>query len=328
MSVDLSAAGTERRYSFLDAIGLTFTTAVKHWRACLTISVLYAGLLGVANAVSRTSTSIVDLTTVTPSEVLTAGIAAMAVLGVILMIYVFVGPVTLGALSLVGSAAVYGDRVDTRGIIRRALERSVEAIGTMLLTVVALAVPPFLVGVCSVVIYLASRLAGFAVLVFGLVALVLPLIYIAVRLSLALPVVMREGRGPIDALRRSWALVGGVWWWVFSVEVVAWAVLAMTAAAQYASLVGSESRPDFLVGAVVTAVAVAIATILYGVALGVVYAARVPEEFLPPDVAAAERRVLDAHIGEMTPEKPDLPATPEPTAPEVTGPVSEPPVPQ
>jgi membrane-anchored glycerophosphoryl diester phosphodiesterase (GDPDase) len=304
-SIDVGT-GSERRYSFVDAIAVTFSTAVRHWRTCIAISALYAGLLGVAYAVSRTSSGVVDPSTLTPSEVVTAGIAAIAVLTMIVLIYVFVGPVTLGALSLVGSAAIYGDTIDTRGIIRRAFDRSLEAIGATILTVVALAIPPFVVGMIAFVVYVASRLAGFAVLIFGLVLLAAPLIYVAVRLSLALPVVMREGRGPVDALRRSWALVRGAWWWVFAVEAFAWAILLATGMAQYASLVGSDTRVDFLVGAVTTAVAVAIATILYGVALGVVYAARVPEDVVPPEVARAEQRVLDPQIDALQPEKPIL----------------------
>jgi hypothetical protein len=304
-SIDVSA-GAERSYSFIDAIRLTFATTIRHWKTCITISALYAGLLGVANAVARTSSGFVDPTTLAPSEVLAAGIAAVAVLTVIMLIYVFVGPATLGALSLVGSAAVYGDEIDTMGIIRRAFDRSLEAIGATLLTVVALTVPPFIVGMLALVVYLASHLAGFAVLAFGLALLALPLVYVAVRLSLALPVVMREGRGPVDALRRSWQLVGGAWFWVFAVELIAWAVLMATGMAQYAALVGSDTRADFLLGALLTAIAIAVATTLYGVSLGVVYAARVPEDVVPPEVAKAEQRILDPQIEALAPEKPIL----------------------
>jgi hypothetical protein len=201
---------------------------------------------------------------------------------------------------------VYGDEIDTMGIIRRAFDRSLEAIGATLLTVVALTVPPFIVGMLALVVYLASHLAGFAVLAFGLALLALPLVYVAVRLSLALPVVMREGRGPVDALRRSWQLVGGAWFWVFAVELIAWAVLMATGMAQYAALVGSDTRADFLLGALLTAIAIAVATTLYGVSLGVVYAARVPEDVVPPEVAKAEQRILDPQIEALAPEKPIL----------------------
>jgi hypothetical protein len=55
----------------------------------------------------------------------------------------------------------------------------------------------------------------------GLLALVIPGIYVLIRWSLCIQAAVIEGeRGP-DALRRSWALVQGSWWRVFAITIVA-----------------------------------------------------------------------------------------------------------
>ncbi|HEX6508152.1 MAG TPA: glycerophosphoryl diester phosphodiesterase membrane domain-containing protein [Chloroflexota bacterium] len=65
----------------------------------------------------------------------------------------------------------------------------------------------------------ASLLAGICVLV-GLVLLVIPGIYIGVRLTLVAQAAVLERRGVTDSLARSWNLVEGNWWRVFGIVLV------------------------------------------------------------------------------------------------------------
>lgn len=63
-------------------------------------------------------------------------------------------------------------------------------------------------GVRFIVAFVASLVAGVAVLV-GLVLLVVPGLYLAVRLYLVLPAVMLDDRGPLEACGESWARTAG-----------------------------------------------------------------------------------------------------------------------
>lgn len=278
--------------SFVSAVGLVFRTAVTHWRTNLTIASLYAVLAGLANVVTRSSTGIVDPTTLQPSDVASAGIQAVVAIGLVLLVNVFAGPVTVGALSLVGSAAVYGDEVDTRGIVRRALDRALDAVGATVLLALIIGLPVAVLGSVSLGLLVASRSLGFAFLMFGSVVLGLILLYVCVRSSLAIVVVMREGRGPLAALRRSWEIVGGAWWWVFGVAVViALCVGVFVSIVSIRSFSGPDSGVDFVVGALANAVAAVVATVSFGIATGVVYAIRVPGD---PAVVPLQGFAVDA----------------------------------
>lgn len=277
--------------SLSPTVALVFRTAVKHWRTCLALTAVYAALSGLVQAVARGSTGIVDPTTLDPSAVAAAGIEIVIAIVSLVAVNVVIQPVTLGALSLVGSGEVYGDEIDTAGIGRVALDRALDAIAAGLVLILVLAVPLLAVGVVSVAsVVLGGATTAFGVLVFGFFFVGVPLLYVLVRLSLAIPVVMREGRGPIEALRRSWSLVRGAWWSVFGVVVVALAIGAATVFTSFRSFIGPDTPVDFIVGAVATAVAAAIATALYGIAIGVVYAIRTPEDMRSPDVVASEAR--------------------------------------
>jgi hypothetical protein len=280
---------------------------------CLAISSLYAVLVGLTNAVSRSSTGLVDPTTVSPSQVIAAGAAALAALGAFVLVNVLVLPVTLGALSLVGSAAVYGDAVDTRHVIRRALDRGLEVVAIFVLTALVLIVGPIVVGIAALIAVAIANVVGFAVLIFGFFLFLVPVLYVVVRLSLAIPVVMREQRGPLESLRRSWQLVAGGWWWVFGVAVVIGLLIALVnAGVTYRSFIGRDTPTDFVIGFVVSAIAAAASTILYGVASGVVYAMRAPE-----DTAVEPAAIAQATPVQPEPMRPQEPpgAVPPPQPP-------------
>jgi hypothetical protein len=280
------------RGSFPDAVRLVFRTAAEHPRACLFIASIYALLSGLMNAVFRSSTGIVDPTTLPASDVAAAGVQALVAMGILVVVNIGIGPVTLGAMSLVGSAAVYDDEVDTSGIIRRALDRALDAIATALVIALLLGLPLVVLALVSAVLMVAVSVVGFGVLLFGSIVLGIPLLYGFVRLSLAIPVVMREGRGPLDALRRSWALTHGVWWRVFGVAVVmALCIGIVMSFVSVQSFFGRDTLGDFVVGVLLTTIAAAVLVTLYGLASGVVYAQLAPEDTVPPDVAASEARV-------------------------------------
>jgi hypothetical protein len=69
-------------------------------------------------------------------------------------------------------------------------------------------------------VLLVSVLVGLAV-VGGLILLIIPGIWIGIRLATSTQALVVEGRRPTEAMGRSWALVGGHWWHAFGTLVVA-----------------------------------------------------------------------------------------------------------
>jgi hypothetical protein len=55
----------------------------------------------------------------------------------------------------------------------------------------------------------------------GLILLIIPGIWIGIRLSMSTQALVVEGRRPTEATRRSWRLVGGHWWHTFGTLVLA-----------------------------------------------------------------------------------------------------------
>jgi membrane-anchored glycerophosphoryl diester phosphodiesterase (GDPDase) len=64
-----------------------------------------------------------------------------------------------------------------------------------------------------------SILTGIIVIL-GFIALIIPGIYLAIRLAVATPSVIIEGKAPVDAVKRSWAITKGNWWPIFGVIFV------------------------------------------------------------------------------------------------------------
>lgn len=84
------------------------------------------------------------------------------------------------------------------------------------------AAPRFVPAIAAVVLAALAILAGF-------VLLVIPGIYLAVRLYLAAQAAVVDGRGPMDALRRSGELVRGEWWPTFGCLLLAGLVFGLIA---------------------------------------------------------------------------------------------------
>jgi hypothetical protein len=68
-------------------------------------------------------------------------------------------------------------------------------------------------------VLLVSVLVGLAI-VGGLVLLIIPGIYIGIRLCVSIEALVVEGRRGTEAMGRSWGLVGGHWWHAFGTVVV------------------------------------------------------------------------------------------------------------
>jgi hypothetical protein len=108
-----------------------------------------------------------------------------------------------------------------------------------------------------------SVLVGLAILG-GLILLVIPGIYIGVRLCVSVEALVVEGRRGTQAMSRSWGLVGGHWWHAFGTLVVA-GLLTGLVNTLITSPFGATS---WVAQAVVAAVATTI-TLPYGALVGV-----------------------------------------------------------
>lgn len=282
---DSLGTGTEAaapRPKFSEAIGFILQTVWKHAGACVAIvgaSVVVAGLTNVA---VRAASRLADPVSVDASNLEELGLAVVIGLAAAGIASVFVHPFTLGALSLLGSASVYDDEIDVRGIIRRTRQRWLDAVAPFLLTLLILAAIPLLLGVIANAVPHGSRLTLIA---FALPVLAIPSVYVFVRLSLAIPVVMREGRGPIESLQRSWQLVHGGWWWVFTILLVT-VLLGQLVGEGLSSLVTRTIDPDgameFVAGGITGAISFGVSITLFGVGAGVAYSSRAPEDIENP----------------------------------------------
>jgi hypothetical protein len=112
-------------------------------------------------------------------------------------------------------------------------------------------------------ILLVSILVGLAT-VGGLILLIIPGIYIGVRLAMSPQALVVEGRRGTEAMGRSWALVGGHWWHAFGTLLVAILLTGVVNAVITAPFRGG--------GWFVQAIGAAVATVLtlpYGALVGV-----------------------------------------------------------
>ena len=148
---------------------------------------------------------------------------------------------------------------------------------------VSLLVPLILFGVwlpvIVVVIVLAVAHAGaLAALVgvLGFIAALIVSIWIAVRLSLAVPAVVLENAGPVAAIKRSWELVLGSWWRIFGITLLAAIIVEVVAVvlqipfAIVQSLLGGGST--FIPTFTTTAASPSLVAIIIGAVGGIVAA--------------------------------------------------------
>jgi hypothetical protein len=113
-------------------------------------------------------------------------------------------------------------------------------------------------------VLLVSILVGLATLG-GLILLIIPGIYIGVRLAVSVEALVVEGRRGTEAMRRSWALVGGHWWHAFATLLVAAIIMSVVEAVITAPFSAGAWFVQGLAAAVATVV-----TLPYGALIGVV----------------------------------------------------------
>jgi hypothetical protein len=112
-------------------------------------------------------------------------------------------------------------------------------------------------------VLLVSVLVGLAT-VGGLILLVIPGIYVGVRLAVSIEALVVEGRRGTEAMGRSWSLVGGHWWHAFGTLLVA----ALLTGIVNAVITTPFSGMSWVVQALAAAVATVV-TLPYGVLVGV-----------------------------------------------------------
>jgi len=113
-------------------------------------------------------------------------------------------------------------------------------------------------------VLLVSVLVGLATLA-GLILLVIPGIYIGVRLAVSIEALVVEGRRGTGSMGRSWELVGGHWWHAFGTLVVAGLLTGLV----NTLITAPFGATSWVAQAVVAAVATTI-TLPYGALVGVV----------------------------------------------------------
>ena len=148
-------------------------------------------------------------------------------LGTIAVTFV-VQSILTGMLTGALGRGLIGDRISIGQAWRIARVGSV--IGVSLLVPVIVLVPWVAYG--FIVIGLAAaHVTAAAVLIgiVGFIGLVVTTIWVVVRLTVAIPVVVLEVAGPVAALRRSWQLVAGNWWRVFGIYLLTFIVVGVVA---------------------------------------------------------------------------------------------------
>ncbi len=283
---------------FGEAVALVLRTCARRLRPCLRIAAPYAIFVGLFNAVTKL-TLVAGPNAVTVSEVAVVGVAVVVAFVVFIALSSVAVPLTIGGLSLIGSAEVYGDEVDVRGIARQVADHAFDVVGAFVVTALVLAAAPLAAGVLALMVaFIAKPITGVAVLIFAVVVLLVPQIYVAIKLSLAVPAVMREGVKPNAALQRSWRLVHGTRWaWVFGVGLAVAAIVGVVVAglSLFVGALHATGVLALVVDFAAWAVDAAVATIVVGVATGVVYATLAPEGIhVPAELAAHE--VLPAEL--------------------------------
>lgn len=133
-----------------------------------------------------------------------------------------------GMLTGAFGRGLIGDQISIGQAWRIARVASVIGVSLLVLVIVA---APWLVYLLIVIGLAAAKVTAAAVLIgiVGALALVPVTIWIAIRLLVAIPVVVLEAAGPSAALRRSWQLVAGNWWRVFGIYLLVTIVVAVVA---------------------------------------------------------------------------------------------------
>ena len=119
-----------------------------------------------------------------------------------------------------------GNKITIEEAWRIARVGSVIALSLLIGVIVAV---PWVVVFLIVVGLAVAKITALAVLVgiVGFIGLFIGTIFVAIRLIVAVPVVVLEKVGPVTALRRSWQLVAGNWWRMFGIYLLTAVVVAV-----------------------------------------------------------------------------------------------------
>jgi hypothetical protein len=143
----------------------------------------------------------------------------------------------------------------------------------------------------------------------GLVALVVPGIFLAVKWSMTFPVIVAERAGAFQAMRRSWELTRGRWWRVCGallvVVLISFVLAFVILVAFGAAIASSDSISEALFAILITAATIGVLTVLYPLTAAVVtvvyYDLRVRNE------GFELQQLARASAFGAAPERPELP---------------------
>jgi hypothetical protein len=149
-----------------------------------------------------------------------------------LIVQFFLVTILTGMLTRVLGRAVFGGKITVREAWQHTRSRIGPLIGLALLTALIVASPLVVLGLIVALLVAAQAGSGTIIgvsVLLGLAYLAYAL-FMTARLSLAAPAVVLEGRGVMEAIRRSWTLVGGSFWRVLGILLLTWILTALLGA--------------------------------------------------------------------------------------------------
>jgi hypothetical protein len=136
-----------------------------------------------------------------------------------------------GLLTVVIGRGVLGQRVTMGEAWQLALPRLPAILGAIVLNALCVLGPVAVVAVLVIILALAHAYAGAVVIgVLGGIAVICVDLWFSVKFSMAPSVVVLERQGPARALARSWRLVGGSFWRVFGILLLAGIIVLVVGA--------------------------------------------------------------------------------------------------
>lgn len=206
------------------------STMRAHWRTVLGIALAVAVLTELASTValgvwfqdSGELDAVINDPDPDMSELNDALSGAAGSLGVTGVVSMLGSVIATAMLTVVVSRAVLGRRISIGEAWRDSRPQLLRLLGLVLLV-------PLLISVAMLVCMVPSLLAALAgptslavsLLVVGILGGIVAAVWLWVRFCLAAPSLMLEKQGVITSMRRSAKLVGGSWWRVFGIQLLA-----------------------------------------------------------------------------------------------------------
>jgi preprotein translocase subunit Sss1 len=197
-------------------------------KATLGLSALVAAVASLPVAVSQAifyraaGPILTDPGTIRSGDIPTSGLLApYAGLLVSLIVQFLAVTVLTGVLVRILGRAVFGGRISVGEAWALTRSRVPTLFALALLTTLILVGP--LVPIVLLIVTLAtvgSVGAAVAIVLLSIIGYVVYVLFFTTRLALSAPAVVLEGRGVVDAMRRSWRLVKGAFWRVLGILVL------------------------------------------------------------------------------------------------------------